>query len=137
MLRKWTELKWAFESISFEKDLHLTMDVLLNFRFGRISLCYTKGVWLFYFRAYTYNILGSIRKTGTVQWLEQFFFLCLGCKKKTVPNLKNGRNNRNYQKTAIFVKNLKCNIFQVFRRFFFFNPREEKLYNRSHEREEG
>ena len=95
------------------------MDVLLNFRFGRISLCYTKGVWLFYFRAYTYNILGSIRKTGTVQWLEQFFFLCLGCKKKTVPNLKNGRNHRNYQKTAIFVKNLKCNIFQVFRRFFF------------------
>ena len=46
----------------------------------------------------------------------------LGCKEKTVTNLKNGRNHRNHQKAAIFVKNLKCNIFQVFWRFFFFNP---------------
>ena len=49
------------------------MVVLLKFRLGRISLCYTKGVWSFYFWEYTYNFCDRSVKEGRCN-VNGFFF---------------------------------------------------------------
>ena len=93
-------------------------------------LANTKGVWFFFFWEYIYihciyYITFAIDQTrGTVQWFERVFFFAL-VEKKTVLKSKNGWSHRNHEHAAIFVKNLKCNIFQVFRPFFF-QPERKK-----------
>ena len=53
------------------------MVVLLKFRLGRISLCYNKGVWSFYFREYTYNFCDRSvkeRRCNVTDFFFGFFF---------------------------------------------------------------
>ena len=93
------------------------MVVLLKFRFGEISLCYTKGVWFFLF-AEVYIFCDRPAKEGGSNDLNGFF-LPSGGEKKTVPKPKILLKPQKSQMEAIFVKNQNWNSFQVFERFFF------------------
>ena len=67
---------------------------------------------------YIYNFCNRSRQEGRCNDLNGFFS-SPWWKRKPSQNLKNGWNHRNQEQAAIFVKNLKCYIFQVFRPFFF------------------
>ena len=91
------------------------MVVLLKFRLGRISLCYNKGVWSFYFCEYTYNFCDRSVKEGrynVIGFFSSVFSFPRMEKKTPSENLNTVSNLRNNQKAAIFVRKpqLSCKI---------------------------
>ena len=110
------------------------MVVLLKFRFGEISLIPKGYGFFFYLRKCTFFAIDPGKREGAMIWTVFFFHRV---EKNTVPKPKILLTPQKSQMEAIFVKNQNWNSFQVFERFFFFNPSKKNAVKSDSWREGG